>query len=98
MGSRGLDVVVTASALSVIAPGALTGTFLAGFLCDKLPNTYVMVAGQLILIFAMLLTLVMDQPWQAILYGAALGLAGGTLMTTAAVIWPNTTGVSIWEP
>jgi MFS family permease len=89
LGSRGLDAVVAASALSVIAPGALTGTFLAGFLCDKFPNRYVLVAGQIILIFAMLLTLVMDQPWQAIAYGGALGLAGGTLMTTAAVIWPN---------
>ena len=89
MGSRGLDVVVAASALSMIAPGALSGTFLAGFLCDKFPNRYVLVAGQLILICAMLLILVMDRPWQAILYGGALGLAGGTLMTTAAVIWPN---------
>ena len=89
LGSRGLDVVVAASALSVIAPGALSGTFLAGFLCDKFPNRYVLVAGQVILICAMLLTLVMDRPWQAILYGGSLGLAGGTLMTTAAVIWPN---------
>lgn len=89
LGSRGLDVAVAASALSVIAPGALSGTFLAGFLCDRFPNRYVLVAGQLVLIFAMLLTLVMNQPWQAILYGGALGLAGGTLMTTAAVIWPN---------
>jgi MFS family permease len=89
LGSRGLDVAVAASALSVIAPGALSGTFLAGFLCDKFPSRYVLVAGQIILIFAMLLTLVMDRPWHAILYGGSLGLAGGTLMTTAAVIWPN---------
>ena len=48
-----------------------------------------LVGGQLILIFAMLLTFVMAHPWQAVLYGLSLGLAGGILMTTAAVIWPN---------
>ena len=89
MDSRGLDAVVAASALSVIAPGALSGIFLAGFLCDRFPNRFVLVGGQLILVFAMLLTLVMAHPWQALVYGGSLGLGGGILMTTAAVIWPN---------
>ena len=89
MDSRGLDALVAASALSVIAPGALAGTFLAGFLCDRFPNRFILVGGQLILVFAMLLTLVMAHPWQAMVYGVSLGLAGGILMTTAAVIWPN---------
>ena len=31
MGSRGLDMVTSTSALSFIAPGALLGTFMAGF-------------------------------------------------------------------
>ena len=89
MDSRGLDAVVAASALSVIAPGALSGTFLAGFLCDRFPNRFVLVSGQFILIFSMLLTFVMTHPWHAIVYGVSLGLGGGILMTTAAVIWPN---------
>ena len=89
MDSRGLDAVVAASALSVIAPGALSGTFLAGFLCDRFPNRFVLVSGQFILIFSMLLTFVMAHPWHAIVYGISLGLGGGILMTTAAVIWPN---------
>jgi sugar phosphate permease len=89
MDSRGLDTVVAASALSVIAPGALFGTFLAGFLCDRFPNRFVLSVGQFILIFAMLLTLVMAHPWEAIVYGVSLGLGGGMMMTTAAVIWPN---------
>ena len=89
LGSRGLDVGVAASALSVMAPGALAGTFLAGFLCDKYPNRYVLVAGQVVLICAMLLTFEMDRSWLAILYGGALGLASEILMTAVAVIWPN---------
>ena len=89
MDSRGLDAVVAASALSVIAPGALAGTFLAGFLCDKFPNRFILVGGQLILLFAMLLTFVIAHPWQAVVYGGSMGLSGGIMMTTAAVIWPN---------
>ena len=89
MDSRGLDVVVAAFALSVIAPGALLGIVLAGFLCDKFSNRYVLAVCQIILAFAMLLILVMDGTWQAILYGFFLGLVTGGLMTTVAVIWPN---------
>ena len=89
MDSRGLDAGVAASALSFIAPGALSGTFLAGFLCDRVPNRFVLASGQFILVFSMLLTLVMAHPWHAIIYGISLGLGGGILMTTAAVIWPN---------
>ena len=89
LDSRGLNVAVAASTLSVIAPGALIGTFLGGFLCDKFPNRYILIVGQIMLIFAMLMTLIMDQSWQSILYGGALGLAGGILMTSGAVIWPN---------
>ena len=89
MDSLGLDAVVAASALSVIAPGALSGTFIAGFLCDRFPNRFVLMGGQMVLILAMLLTFVMALPWHAIVYGVLLGLAGGTLMTSAAVIWPN---------
>ena len=62
MDSLGLSTVVAASALSVIAPGALSGTFIAGFLCDRFPNRFVLVGGQLVLVFAMLLTFVMAQP------------------------------------
>ena len=89
MDSRGLDGVVAAFALSAIAPGAFLGTFLAGFLCDKFPNRYILVVSQIILTVAMLLILVMDGTWQAILYGGFIGLAGGAAGTTNAVIWPN---------
>ena len=89
MGSRGLDMVTSTSALSFIAPGALLGTFVAGFLCDKFPNRYVLLGGQATFIVPMLLALGMDQAWQAIAYGFLIGLSGGILMTTSTVIWPN---------
>ena len=89
MGSRGLDMVTSTSALSFIAPGALLGTFMAGFLCDKFPNRYVLLGGQATLIVPMVLAISMDQTWQAITYGFLIGLSGGILMTTSTVIWPN---------
>ena len=89
MSSRGLDAGVAASILSVIAPLALVGAFIAGFLADRLPNRYLLVAGQGLLCLAMLLTLVISQAWQGFIYGGMLGLMGGLLMTTNSVIWPN---------
>ena len=89
MGSRGLDPGVAASVLSVLAPLSLVGMFLGGFLSDKIPNRYLLAVGQAILAVAMLWILVISQNWQAFVYGGMLGLAGGLLMTTNAVIWAN---------
>ncbi len=89
MNSRGLDAGVAASILSMIAPLALVGAFIAGFLADRLPNRYLLVAGQGLLWLAMLWTLVISQAWQGFIYGGMLGLMGGLLMTTNSVIWPN---------
>ncbi len=89
MSSRGLDAGVAASILSVIAPLAIVGAFIAGFLADRLPNRYLLVVGQGLLCLAMLLTLVISQAWQGFIYGGMLGLAGGLFMTTNSVIWPN---------
>ena len=37
----------------------------------------------------MLIVLKMSSPWEAITYGAFLGLGGGMASITNAVIWPN---------
>lgn len=89
MGSRSIDEGVAASILSVIAPLAIVGAFIAGFLADRLPNRYLLVVGQGLLCLAMLLILVISQAWQGFIYGGMLGLAGGLFMTTNSVIWPN---------
>ncbi|MCZ6615334.1 MAG: MFS transporter [Chloroflexi bacterium] len=89
MDSRGLDSGVAASVLSVLAPSALVGSFAAGYFLDRVPNRYILAAGQVVLVIAMLFPLVIEHSWQAFLYGGLLGLSGGCLMTTHAVIWPN---------
>ena len=89
LDSRGLDAGVAAVVLSVFAPTSLVGAFVAGFLSDKLPGRFVLVAGQMLLAAGMALVLVISHPWQAFVYGGLMGLAGGAIMTTNAVIWPN---------
>ena len=89
LDSHGLEAGVAASVLSVLAAMWLVGTFIAGFLSDRIPNRYILAGGQATLALAMLLTLVIEQPWQAFVYGGLLGLTSGTLSTANAVIWPN---------
>lgn len=89
MSSRGIDDAVAAYILGVIAPLAVVGAFIAGFLADSWPNRYLLVMGQGLLFLAMLLTLVISPAWQGFIYGGMLGLAGGLFMTTSSVIWPN---------
>ena len=87
--SRGLDAGMAATVLSVMAPMSLGGTFLAGFLSDKIPNRYIIAGGQVTLALSVLLILVISQPWQAFVYIGLLGLTSGTLMTANVVVWPN---------
>ena len=87
--SKGLDAGTAAAVLSVMAPAALLGTFLAGYTTDKLPNRYLISAGQLVLLIAMMLTFLVPVPGVAFFYGATLGFGAGFLITISSVIWPN---------
>jgi MFS family permease len=89
LASHGLEAGVAASVLSVLAPASLVGTFIGGFLSDRIPNRYIMAGGQATLALAMLLILVISQPWHAYVYGGLLGLTSGVLIAANAVIWPN---------
>lgn len=87
--SKGLDAALAATIFTVMAPMALLGNFVAGFLTDKLPNRVVLAGAQGIIGSAMVTALLVSAPWHAIVYGALLGLGGGFFITTNAVIWPN---------
>ena len=89
LGSKGLDAGLAAAVLGFIAPMALIGTFTAGFLADRIPGRYVLAGAQVIFVLGMLWTTVISAPWHAFVYGGALGLSQGLLMTTSVVIWPS---------
>ncbi|MFC1935588.1 hypothetical protein ACFLX9_02345 [Chloroflexota bacterium] len=92
--SKGLDSGVAASIFTAMAPTALAGTFLAGFLLDRYPNRYVLALAQGLLAAPMLWSFLIAQAWHALIYGGMLGLAGGFFLTTTSVIWPNYYGRS----
>ena len=87
--SKGLDDGLAAPVLSAMALVSLGGTFLAGYLSEKIPNRYIIGASQALLAAAMLWALVIDAPWQALAMGATMGVSAGLSMTTNNVIWPN---------
>ena len=92
--SNGLSETVATSVFSVMAPLNLVGTFVAGFLLDRLPGRYLLAAGQAILALAMLLSFNISSIWLPFVYGALLGFSGGFLNITIAVIMPNYYGRS----
>ncbi len=87
--TKGYDVGLAAGVLSFMAPMALLGTIVAGFLNDKLPNRYIMTGGHLLLAITMVWAMPMSLVWQAFVYGGSMGFAQGVTMTTTNVIWPN---------
>ena len=89
MGSKGLDAGAASVVFTVLAIATLAGSFVSGFLVDRLPNRALLVGSQAILAIAMLWTFLIDSSWQAMVYGAILGFGNGLHMTLSAVIWPN---------
>lgn len=89
ISSKGLDTAVAASIFVALAPMVLVGSFIAGFLADKYPNRYLLAVGQVLVAVAMLWTLLIAEPWHALVYGGMLGFGGGFFVTITAVIWPN---------
>ena len=87
--TRGVGAGVSAAVLSVMGPASFGGVMVAGLLADRYPNRYLLAIGQLLLMSAMLLVMVLTTAWQAFVYGAVIGFAGGFTMTLSAVIWPN---------
>jgi len=87
--SMGLGAGVAALALSVMAPLALIGNFVAGFLVDKFPNRFLLAWAQVAMILALVWTFFISDRWEALLYGGMLGFGGGLFMNINGVIWPN---------
>jgi len=87
--SRGLSAGVSAAVLSVMGPMSLGGAFAGGFLADRYPNRFLLLAGQALIVVGALLALTMSSTWQAFAYGAVIGFASGGLITVNAVVWPN---------
>jgi len=88
MTSKGLSIGAAAGVFGIMAPSAIAGQFIAGYLASRMPVRYLIAAGQVGLVLAMIMLLRTDQSWQAYAYGVVLGLNQGFLMNLNQVVWP----------
>ena len=88
MTSKGLSIGAAAGVFGIMAPSAIAGQFISGYFASRLPVRYLIAAGQLGLVLAMIMLLRTDQLWQAYAYGVVLGLNQGFLMNLNQVVWP----------
>ena len=88
MTSKGLSIGAAAGVFGIMAPSAIVGQFIAGYLASRMPVRYLIAVGQVGLVLAMIMLLRTDQLWQAYAYGVVLGLNQGFLMNLNQVVWP----------
>jgi MFS family permease len=89
MNSRGIEDTQATLILSLTAAVGVFSTILAGYLLDKIPNRFILVAGQVALMASMGWTFFIQDTWHAIVYGIFTGMAQGLIYTTMIVIFPN---------
>ncbi|MDP6576932.1 MAG: MFS transporter [Dehalococcoidales bacterium] len=89
LASKGIPPGIAASIFGIMGPMQILGIFITGYMADRLPNRYLMAAGQMLLVATMLWAFLITSTWQAFFYGALMGLSNGCLMTISTIIWPN---------
>lgn len=88
MTSLGLDPAMAATVFMMVAVCSLAGTFVVGVLSDRFAPRYLVAAGQVILMSAMLWSFTVSAPWQALVYGGLLGAASGFSLALT-IVWAN---------
>ena len=68
MTAKGLSIGAAAGVFGIMAPSAIAGQFISGYFASRLPVRYLIAAGQLGLVLAMIMLLRTDQLWQAYAY------------------------------
>lgn len=84
-----LSLEAAATVLSLMAVVGIPMSFISGFLTDRLPTNYLLVAIFVIEIIMLLLLLVTTSIFIAILFGVIWGLANGLERISLKIIWPN---------
>ncbi|MCX8278092.1 MAG: MFS transporter [Dehalococcoidia bacterium] len=88
MTSKDLSIGAAAGVFGIMAPAAIAGQFIAGYLASRIPVRYLIAAGQAGLVVAMIMLLGTNELWQAYAYGVVLGTIQGFLMNLNQVVWP----------
>ena len=88
MTSKGLSIGAAAGVFGIMAPTAIAGQFIAGYLANRLQVRYLIAVGQGGLVLAMIVLLNTGELWHAYAYGVVLGLNQGFLMNLNQIVWP----------
>ncbi|HEV2527201.1 MAG TPA: MFS transporter [Thermomicrobiales bacterium] len=86
---RGLDATLAATMFGVGAAAALPTSLVAGWLCDRYPAHYVLVAGQAFMGIGMVVLLTIGSIEGAIIYSALRGMCEGCWTVSIDVVWPS---------
>ncbi len=75
--------------MSIQAMCAVTMSFPAGYLTDRVPSRYLLFTAMVMLAAATLLATTLPYTWMAIVYALLMGLHGSILRSTGTVVWIN---------
>ena len=89
LGSKGLSPALAAGTMGLFGPLMLVANLGGGYLSDRMPNRFLLAAGQAILVITMLWALTIETAWQAVFYIVLASLSVGLVGTTNTVIWAN---------
>ncbi len=88
MTSKDLSIGAAAGVFGIMAPAAIAGQFIAGYLANRIAVRYLIAAGQAGLVIAMIMLLGTSELWHAYAYGVVLGTIQGFLMNLNQIVWP----------
>ena len=88
-GTNDLSPAIAAMVLSLMAMVGIPMSFVSGVITDKIPTNYLLVAIFIIEIILLLMLIVTNSIWMAILFGTVWGIANGLERISLNVIWPN---------
>lgn len=86
---HGLDRTESLLMMTLQAGCATLMQFPVGWLTDRLPSRYILVAAMMFLATATILVIDMPATWLAGVYALLLGLHGSVMRSTATVVWIN---------
>lgn len=89
LGAGGISPGLAALTMGLFGPLVFLGSLACGYLADRIPNRFLLAAGQFILILAMLWTIIISAPWQAIIYIFLASISMSLMSTPNTVIWAN---------
>ena len=89
MTSKDLSVAAAAGVFGIMAPAAIAGQFISGYLASRVAVRYLLAAGQIGLVISMIMLLQTNELWLAYAYGVVLGTNQGFLMNINQVVWPS---------